>query len=236
MFKSITLTKKSYRYLAIFVCLFLFNSPSFSKGNCVSGDCINGSGRMTFSNGDKFEGDFKNGQPTYGKVTLTNGDEYFGELKNNLFDGAGSFTKKMGEGLYIREGLYKNGQLNGRGMITLPDGNKYQGNFVNGKLEGKGTYTFKGGVYEGEFKNNMQNGHGVTTYESGDVYIGEWNNDKGIGEVIIIRANGTKVKGNWENGKIMLEIPLTNPLANKESDDRVTGSTFSQGSTLGRPE
>ena len=44
---------------------------------------------------------------------------------------------------------------------------------------GEGTMTYaRGGVYKGEWRNNVRHGKGTYTYANGDVYVGYWNNDK----------------------------------------------------------
>ena len=61
--------KNIEKYL-ITLFLFLLTQSSFTFAqssnsnfpNCTSGNCINGQGTATFSNGDQYEGDFKNNE------------------------------------------------------------------------------------------------------------------------------------------------------------------------------
>lgn len=88
-------------------------------------DCV---GEMRFPNGEKYVGDFKDGQP-HGQGTLTwsNGERYVG--------------------------TWSNGKRNGRGAFSWPDGSIYVGEFRNDKKHGHGTMTFANGrKYVGEFK------------------------------------------------------------------------------------
>jgi hypothetical protein len=75
------------------------------KGKCISGDCNNGKGVKEFDNGDKYEGDFKNGELN-GKGTYTwkpgefaksgERNKYVGEFKNNKISGKGTHYKADG--------------------------------------------------------------------------------------------------------------------------------------------
>jgi hypothetical protein len=43
------------------------------------------------------------------------------------------------------EGEFRDGRLNGQGVITWPDGDRYEGDFVDGRRTGQGVYTFANG-------------------------------------------------------------------------------------------
>ena len=73
--------KKALIYFSIvFICC------NWSYADCISGDCVNGKGTFTSSNGTKFEGKFKNGQ-MYGIGTLTTSDgrKVVGVIKDGEF-------------------------------------------------------------------------------------------------------------------------------------------------------
>ena len=70
-------------------------------------DKRNGQGSLTFPNGDKYEGGFKDGFPHgQGRYSYSDGKMYKGELKD--------------------------GKRNGQGTFIFPDGNKYVGEFKDG--------------------------------------------------------------------------------------------------------
>ena len=71
------------------------------------GDCENGQGTITWANGDKYEGEWKDGKK-HGKGTETcsNGDKYEGDWKDGEKHGKGTETK-------IKKGLWVNGQYIG---------------------------------------------------------------------------------------------------------------------------
>jgi hypothetical protein len=85
-------------------------------------------GTATFSSGNKYAGDYKNGKRNgFGVYTFTNGNKYVGEFKDN--------------------------KRNGQGTLNFANGNKYVGEFKDDKINGQGTETFaSGSKYVGEFK------------------------------------------------------------------------------------
>lgn len=94
---------------------------------CVSGNCVNGKGKMVYTNGDSYEGDFVNGKR----------------------DGHGTYTFKNGQ-VYV--GQFTDGLRNGRGRFTFSEGSVYVGSFVIDNFIGRGTYTPKsGGNQTGKF-------------------------------------------------------------------------------------
>jgi hypothetical protein len=103
---------------------------------CVSGNCVNGRGKMVYTNGVIYEGDFVNGK----------------------IEGQGTLTFPSGE-IYV--GQFSNNARNGRGKNTYSNGDIYDGNWVNEKKEGQGVFTSKdGSYYSGEWKNDKSNGFG----------------------------------------------------------------------------
>lgn len=83
---------------------------------CVEGDCENGSGIMVFSSGNKYKGEFQNGQ--------RHGQGTFVWASGAKYNGQWEYDKMHGSGTYI-----------------YPDRRVYRGEFVNGLKEGKGTLT-----------------------------------------------------------------------------------------------
>ena len=77
---------------------------------CISGNCINGSGVYTFKNNTAtYQGDFKDGQPHgFGMCEYSNGDQYNGFWKSGKFSGQGRLQQASGNFL---NGLWTNGQF-----------------------------------------------------------------------------------------------------------------------------
>ncbi|MCR9144379.1 MAG: hypothetical protein NXI24_19215 [bacterium] len=104
---------------------------------CVIGDCENGSGTFVYENGDRYVGDFKNGER----------------------DGKGTFEYANGDRFI---GGYANGERNGEGTYVFANGDRYVGQFQNGLRAGKGVYTFGGGgVFRGQFEQDGDKGNGT---------------------------------------------------------------------------
>jgi hypothetical protein len=116
--------------------------------NCISGDCKNGQGIYTYANGDKYEGEFKDGlKHGKGAYIFSTGDKYVGEYKYGLKEGKGTYTNAD-----IRNDL----------GVRLRAGNKYVGEWKNDKQHGQGTYTWHhGGKYVGEWKDGKMHGKGT---------------------------------------------------------------------------
>jgi hypothetical protein len=102
--------KKCLKYSLFFTISFLFLQYSaYAKDKCISGNCINGNGTMIYSNGIKYVGEFKNGEPN-GKGTsiYSNGNKYIGEFKNGRKNGQGTYIYKNGP---TKKGMWQNGSL-----------------------------------------------------------------------------------------------------------------------------
>jgi len=111
----------------------------------------NGAGTLIFSDGNKYEGEWKDGEINgRGTYTYYDGNQYIGEFKKWKKHGQGTYTWSDGNKY---EGEWKDGEINGRGTYTYYDGNQYIGEFKKWKKHGQGTYTWSDGKkYEGEWK------------------------------------------------------------------------------------
>lgn len=143
-----------------------------TANKCVSGDCVNGRGKMLYANGNIYEGDFVNGKREgLGTSTFTNRATYTGQYSKGLF--------------------------HGKGKYNYPDGGVYEGNWVDGRIEGQGIYTAKdGGYYSGEWKNNKSNGYGKNYNKSTNITLeGTWKD----GVFIDSPANIPNINDSEEN-------------------------------------
>ena len=87
-----------------------------------------------------------------GKYTYPHGDKYEGEWKNGEFHGQGTYTSPDGRKY---EGEFKDGKQNGQGTYIYHDGRKYEGEWKNGR-EWNGTGYNKNGEIVVRFVNGKQ--------------------------------------------------------------------------------
>ena len=69
--------------------------------------------------------------------------------------------------------------MHGKGKIYYPDKSKY----------------------EGDFKNDMKDGHGTLEYPDGRKYVGEFKNDLMHGKGVMTTKNKRPIEGIWEKGQ-----------------------------------
>ena len=102
-----------------------------TSGKCM-GDCINGFGKFSYSNGDRYWGFFKNG-------------ERFG-VGTYLWKNKSTYT-----GAYVL-----GGKRNGYGIYTYVDKSVFKGLFIDDKIDGLGVmkYAKSGDISQGVFNNN----------------------------------------------------------------------------------
>ena len=124
-------------------------------------------GIYTNSDGNKYVGEFKDGEyHGQGTFTFPDGAKFVGEFKDGDFNGQGTLIFPEGE-KYVGE--FKDWDFNGQGTFTWPDGKKYVGEFKDGDFHGQGTYTWPDGKkYVGEFKDGKENGQGTYTWPDGE--------------------------------------------------------------------
>ena len=96
--------------LILITILCLFSSVSWSQ-ECVEGDCRNGFGTYTWFYGDKYIGEFKDGNRTgQGTYTWADGNKYVGAFKDGKIEGQGTFTFASGT---IEAGIWENDEYLG---------------------------------------------------------------------------------------------------------------------------
>ncbi len=99
----------------------------------------------TYQNGTRFYGTFANGKPANGRGTMiySNGNRYDGEYRDGKRNGCGSFIFDNGR-RYI--GQFDNDLFSGRGIWLLENGNRYVGDFEFNRCNGEGVYIFADGT------------------------------------------------------------------------------------------
>lgn len=200
-----------------------FPNESISR-SCVKGNCLNGFGKLKYSNGHWYEGNFANG----------------------VYHGKGIF--KSDKERY--EGYYYKGARHGKGIHLEANGNRYEVDFINNMKHGKGIFTSCNVRYEGEWKSNLPNEKGVLI-QDGTRYIGEvkddflmgtgmkyeghWKDGQFHGKGILIIYDGTdgmggsRYDGEWANGEKHGYGILYNP-----DGEIIAKGKWSKGKFLGR--
>ena len=114
-------------------------------------NCI---GTQTWSNGDKYVGEWRDGKRTgQGTITYADGNKYVGE--------------------------YRDDKQTGQGTFTWNNGDKYVGEYRDGKLTGQGTFTWADGSKDvGEWRDNLLNGYAIRYSSNGSIEKeGIWKDD-----------------------------------------------------------
>ncbi|GAX09721.1 hypothetical protein FisN_19Lh191 [Fistulifera solaris] len=177
-----------------------------------------------------------------GKMTWTNGDVYEGNFENNLRNGKGTmvFAAHPGDksiGKY--DGCWKNDMMHGRGFRRYTNGDKYDGEFCLGKRHGEGRFTYANGdMFWGWFEDNDIHGFGRYYYASGQRYEGEFFRGErcGVGklqgkdgriEIFQYVGNQRVGKGiRWSSDRSTAWLIAAN------SNEKIIGKTEEQISTL----
>lgn len=103
-------------------------------GPVAEGTPGDGRGSMIYSNGDRYDGDYRNGKRDgCGTFTFASGRSYVGQFRDDWFDGKGIWTLENGD-RYIGE--FRNNKCDGRGTFILADGSTQSGRWENGHLIG----------------------------------------------------------------------------------------------------
>ena len=135
--------------------------------------------------------------PSFGSLTYSNGGKYVGGFKDGKRHGLGSFVFANGD--YFR-GYYVNGRRQGYGVYEFTSGERYEGYFHAGKYHHWGLYLFKNGdKYFGQYQRGKRNGTGTLSKKSGERYEGDFADGKRQGFGACVFADGSRYSGTWKN-------------------------------------
>ena len=183
-------------------------------------------GKLTFKNGDIYEGDFRNGKRTgKGIFYWKDGNVYKGDFVNGKRSGKGILRFVDG---YVYEGEFLDGKRSGKGVFRFVNGDTYEGDFVNDEMTGKGILHFSDGdVYVGDFIDGDRTGKGILRFANGDVYEGDFIDDERTGKGILRFANGDVYEGDFVDderiGKGILRFANGDVYEGDFVDDEMTG-------------
>lgn len=146
-----------------------------------------------------------------GKTENFQGYTYTGEFENGKKHGKGTKiydqTKGVMETKFV--GIFKDGRMDGEGIMYRKDGSWQEGYFIDDKLQGKGKHhTPEGNIIIGEFYNGAPDGEMKIKYISGTKFNKETNKRE------ITFEKGEEYEGfmlNWkQHGEGLLKIPKQN--------------------------
>ena len=166
----------------------------------INNNVFNGKGKIIFSNGEKYIGDFSEGEISgIGTYYYPDQTVYSGSIKNGLFNGIGKMNWVNGTEYH---GNFSDSSFCGNGKIKNTS-EKYEGFFAKNEFNGNGKYIYRNGdIYDGNFENGVKNGKGIYKRSDKVIFEGIWNNDLPDGQGILT-FNNNKIKAYWRNGLIV---------------------------------
>jgi len=151
-------------------------SFNVTRNGCVEVSSNVENKSLEYANGDRYEGDLRNGL-RYGKGVFfgANGDRYEGAFVNDKKHGKGIFYGGNGD---CYEGDFFDDKRHGRGVFRGANGDKYDGGFINDRKHGKGVFHGgNGDKYEGDYNDDKKHGNGKFHGANGDIFVGNFGND-----------------------------------------------------------
>ncbi|HEY8612590.1 MAG TPA: hypothetical protein VIL69_15045 [Roseomonas sp.] len=176
---------------------------------------VNGPGMRILSNGDLYNGEFRDGRAS-GRGVLqfrgSDGSTYEGEFRDDLPSGQGTRTWRNGARY---AGRWVAGVPHGVGTMNYGNGTSYAGGWQNGQRNGTGTMNYGGDItYEGEWVNDQRSGIGTYRWSGPNgisgVYVGAWRNDmrNGLGSEILTSQNA-RIDGSFVNDRAQGRVVYT---------------------------
>lgn len=185
---------------------------------------FSGAGKLTWANGDTYEGALQAGQrhgagvfvwangqsfdgqwhldkpaPDKAAVKFANGNHYDGATVDGIPQGEGRMRYASGDSY---EGQFQAGSPQGAGVYVWKNSQRYEGAWVQGRPEGRGKLRFaNGNVYEGSVRQGAPHGEGRLTFPTGEVYTGQMVTGVPEGVGTFEWPNGDRYVGQWKSGK-----------------------------------
>jgi len=190
-----------------------------------------GFGRASFSNGDQFEGEWRDGRPHgFGALINVDGSRYEGEFWDGRMHGQGIRTLNNGE---CYEGSWCFGMPHGFGKLKYTTGCEFEGEWEDGNTHGRGVYRWPNGDrYEGEWRDNKPSGHGVW-YSHLKACEVEWQGENGLGSVTYaFNNNYTWWVGNQQEDTLIQAPQSTATMVASDIKAKDACRSFADSATL----
>lgn len=148
-----------------------------------------GPARVTYPNGDIYEGGFNIKKKKHGNGVYT------WNVDIPETEGEEESTRKQ-----EYSGNWSNGRKHGIGTMTYVNGESYSGQWSAGKRQGCGTYKYTNGdVYSGLWLRGQRHGNGTYSYANRSFINGVWNEGTLEGEGTWNLSDTSSFKGTFLN-------------------------------------
>jgi len=134
----------------------------------------------------------------YGLMAYTNGDIYEGYFKQGKRHGNGRLITATGD---ILVGMWQTEAFSGWGNCTYADGSMKTGHWIGWKLHGLGQVIEKSSISMGAFEGDKMSGTGLQYTSNSDFIFGTWRNGTVHGPTLESRE-GNILLGNYELGEL----------------------------------
>ena len=177
---------------------------SWENGDTFEGPMLNGQrhgkGVFVWKNGQTYDGDWDHDTPVgQARIQFANGNQYEGSVANGLPQGAGQMRYTSGD---TYAGQFVAGVPHGRGIYHWKNGQRFEGEWVEDRAQGQGKLRFSNGnVFEGLVSNGVPQGQGRSLFVTGEVYTGQHVNGLPEGTGTFNWPNGDQYSGQWKAGK-----------------------------------
>jgi hypothetical protein len=174
---------------------------TWANGDVFDGSLLagkrHGKGLFAWANGHRYQGDWVNDVATGNAVVdFTNGNHYEGAVENGIPVGLGSMVYASGDRY---KGRFKAGEPNGTGSYVWKNGQQFDGDWKSGKPNGQGTLLFgNGDRYEGHVQDGVPSQTGTFSWSNGDRYTGQWKAGVKHGQGTFIWSSGDRWEGLYE--------------------------------------
>lgn len=208
---------KGHLIRRLFILFILSNCFHIAaQAQCISGNCVNGTGSFRFLNGDTYTGTWLNSQPNgKGVYAFSTRERYEGYFSQGKFDGQGTMTYQDGS-RYI--GGWRGNKKNGVGKLMDKNGSLLKaGEWSNGEFISASSSTAASTAaatatppirtagrdkVDGLRRCNTtycSNGRGYYDYPDGSRWVGNFRDGLPYGDGICYYVNGDRYVGEWQH-------------------------------------
>ncbi|MBN1533212.1 MAG: hypothetical protein JXA20_11160 [Spirochaetes bacterium] len=231
---------------AVLAAVILWH-PGVSMAQCITGDCVNGTGSIRYPSGSRYSGEFSGGvKHGLGTFLWLDGREFRGHFAYDIPQGTGVLTMADGrekivvfeKGVVVSFSWRSQEAFHGDCRYGSSAGRHdysgwHRGNEREGIVpHGRGRMRYRNGsVYEGQWEDGRMHGNGVIRWDDGSSYIGEWRRGKRCGFGIYRWSDGRIYAGGWEDNNMSGFGIMRYPDGRERAGEWREGSLLSRGKT-----